>query len=273
MSEPKLNLTAAPDCVPSTIKHLQLTRNNFVQLHVREFARFTDLQEIDFAVNKIEFLNEDCFQGLSRLEVLRLWYNKLRMIQNNSFTNIPELQVLFLSFNKLRRLSEFTFINNPKLRLLLLTRNKITHISENAFAGLDKLIFLSLSKNRLYFKDSLPMKVFSPLGNMIRLQFSEVCSQNPSYSSNCSYFDQQLSLASSLVTLCLGGLDNRVLGHGFHSLTHLKELYLGQDPYGGYPDCELGNISSEIFESLSFTSLTTLSLTSCFNIKYHASYI
>ena len=257
------NLTAVPDCVPVTIKSLQLIRNNFVRLHKKEFAKFTNLQEIDFGVNKLEFLNEDCFQGLSRLTVLRLWYNKLRIIQNSSLTNIPELQFLVLNFNEIRRVSEFTFINNPNLLKLFLTQNEITHISENAFAGLDKLIFLSLSKNRLYFKDSLPMKVFSPLVNLDILQISDVCSEDLRYRSNCTYFDHQLSQVPSLRQLCLGGLGNKALGNGFRSLTHLENLYLGQDPYDVIPGCEMENISSKTFESLFSTPLTSLSLITC----------
>ena len=68
----------------------------------------------------------------------------------------------------------------------------------------------------------------------------------------------------SLRQLCLGGLDNKVLGRGFEILKQLEEGYLGHDPCGVYPDCEMSEINSKTFESLRYTPVTTLSLTACF---------
>ena len=254
------NLTMVPDCVPPIVKYLQLTHNNFVQLHRREFAKFKDLRELDLTANKMTYLNDGCFQGLLQLTKLILWQNEITIIKSSSLAYLSNLQILFLSFNKIINLSDFTFINNPKLLSLHLIMNKITHIGEHAFTGLSMLKYLFLSDNQLYFKDSLPKKVFSPLVNLTVLQLSNVCSRSPN---NCTYFDQQISELSSLRQLCLGGLDNKVLGRGFLLLNHLEELYLGNDPYDYQPDCEMRQLNSNIFESLRHTPLVTLSLKSC----------
>ena len=254
------NLTMVPDCVPPTVKYLQLTRNNFVQLYRREFAKFKDLRKLDLTANKMAYLNDGCFQGLLQLTDLILWQNEITIIKSSSFVYLSNLQFFALSFNEIRNLSDFTFINNPKLLSLHLAMNKITHIGEHAFTGLSMLRYLFLSDNQLYFKDSLPKKVFSPLVSLTVLQLSRTC---PSHPNNCTYFDQQISELSSLRQLCSGGLDNKVLGRGFELLKHLEDVYLGNDPYDYEPGCEMTKINSNTFESLRHTPLVTLSLTSC----------
>ena len=257
------NLTAIPDCVPSFIKYLLLTRNNLVKLHKGEFVKFGDLQYIEFAINKLEFLEDGCFQGLSKLGKLHLRYNKLQTVQNSNFRDIPELHSLFLNFNEIRQINGYTFIYNTKLRILLLQQNKITHISENAFVGLDMLEFLSLSDNPLYFRDSLPLKVFSPLVSLGKLQLQNVCSVEMKLSGNCTYFDQQISHLPSLREISVEGVPNKTLGNGYRRLIHLEGLYLGDDPYGGTPGSYMLSINSKIFESLRPIALKTLSLVGC----------
>ena len=254
------NLTKVPECLPVVIKSLELGRNNFVKLRQREFAKFKELEEIELALNKLQYVNVECFQGLNKLVRLSLRFNRLQIINGGSFHDVRNLKFLYLSGNKLKYLSDLTFMANPKLHTLDLTSNKITHVGEHAFAGLSMLKVLSLAINPLYFKDSLPLNVFSPLISLDLLQLSDVCNDY----SNCTYFDQQISRAPSLKKLCLSGLQNQVLGSGFQQLKNLEEVYFGHSPYAPYyPYCELGEINSTIFDNLKHSPLTKLSLYHC----------
>ena len=255
------NLTKVPECLPVVIKSLELHRNNFVELRQREFAKFKELEKIELGINKLQYVNVGCFQGLNKLVMLSLRFNNLQIINGGSFHDVRNLKFLYLTRNKLKYLSDLTFMANPKLHTLDLIDNKITHVGEHAFAGLSMLKVLSLAGNSLYFKDSLPLNVFSPLISLDLLQLNDVCKQY----SNCTYFDQQISRAPSLKKLCLTGLQNQVLGSGFQQLKNLEEVYFGYSPYAPYyTACELGEINSTIFDNLRHSPLTKLSLYHCF---------
>nr|XP_046241183.1 amphoterin-induced protein 3 [Scatophagus argus] len=106
---------------------------------------------LDLSHNQIVQLEVDSFQGLYRLETLRLAHNQITTIHPGAFRNTSgtQLRHLDLSSNQLRVLEQHYFLDLPGLEELLLFNNRIVHVESRALAGLSSLRKAYLSHNRL----------------------------------------------------------------------------------------------------------------------------
>ncbi|XP_015259245.1 PREDICTED: amphoterin-induced protein 3-like [Cyprinodon variegatus] len=106
---------------------------------------------LDLNHNQILQLEEDSFQGLLQLEVLRLAHNQLTTIQPGAFRNSSGglLRHLDLSSNQLQTLKQDYFQDLPGLEELLLFNNRIMLVESTALSGLENLQKAYLSHNRL----------------------------------------------------------------------------------------------------------------------------
>ncbi|XP_034548145.1 amphoterin-induced protein 3 [Notolabrus celidotus] len=106
---------------------------------------------LDFSHNRIVQLEGGSFEGLYRLETLRLAHNQLTTIHPGAFRNISGtlLRHLDLSSNQLRVLEQHYFLDLLGLEELLLFNNRIVHVESRALAGLGSLRKAYLSHNRL----------------------------------------------------------------------------------------------------------------------------
>uniref|UniRef100_A0A1A7WFR0 Adhesion molecule with Ig-like domain 3 n=1 Tax=Iconisemion striatum TaxID=60296 RepID=A0A1A7WFR0_9TELE len=106
---------------------------------------------LDLNHNRITLLEEGSFEGLSRLEMLRLAHNQLTSIQPGAFRNSSAslLRHLDLSSNQLRVLEQHYFQDLSGLEELLLFNNRIVHVESSALIGLSNLHKAYLSHNRL----------------------------------------------------------------------------------------------------------------------------
>ncbi|XP_076602623.1 amphoterin-induced protein 3 [Chaetodon auriga] len=106
---------------------------------------------LDLSHNGIEQLEGGSFEGLYRLETLRLAHNKLTAIHQGAFRNTSGtlLRHLDLSSNQLRVLEQHYFLDLPGLEELLLFNNRIVHVESRALDGLGSLRKAYLSHNRL----------------------------------------------------------------------------------------------------------------------------
>ncbi|KAM9362131.1 amphoterin-induced protein 3 [Symphorus nematophorus] len=106
---------------------------------------------LDLSHNRIERLEDGNFEGLYRLETLRLAHNQLTVIQPGAFRNTsgPLLLHLDLSSNQLQVLEQHYFLDLPGLEELLLFNNRIVRVESRALAGLNRLRKAYLSHNRL----------------------------------------------------------------------------------------------------------------------------
>ncbi|KAM8916618.1 amphoterin-induced protein 3 isoform 2-T2 [Spinachia spinachia] len=106
---------------------------------------------LDISHNRIRWLERDAFEGLDRLETLRVAHNRLTAIMPGSFRNAsgPLLRHLDLSSNWLSVLEQHYFEDVPGLEELLLFDNRIVHVESRALAGLGGLRKVYLSHNRL----------------------------------------------------------------------------------------------------------------------------
>ncbi|XP_027134735.1 amphoterin-induced protein 3 [Larimichthys crocea] len=106
---------------------------------------------LDLSHNRIVQLEWGSFEGLYRLETLRLAHNQLTTIHPGAFRNSSGtlLRHLDLSSNQLRVLEQHYFLDLPGLEELLLFNNRIVHVESRALAGLGSLRKAYLSHNRL----------------------------------------------------------------------------------------------------------------------------
>lgn len=106
---------------------------------------------LDLSHNRIVQLDTGSFEGLPRLETLRLAHNQLSNIHPGAFTNSSGilLRHLDLSSNQLRVLEQHYFQELQGLEELLLFNNRIVQVESRALAGLRNLHKAYLSHNRL----------------------------------------------------------------------------------------------------------------------------
>ncbi|TNN25757.1 Amphoterin-induced protein 3 [Liparis tanakae] len=104
---------------------------------------------LDLSHNKIAQLGDGSFEGLNRLETLRIAHNRLTVIKPGAFRNASGtlLRYLDLSSNRLSGLKELYFLDLPGLKELLLFNNRIVHVESRALAGLGSLHKAYLSHN------------------------------------------------------------------------------------------------------------------------------
>ncbi|XP_072239168.1 amphoterin-induced protein 3 [Leuresthes tenuis] len=106
---------------------------------------------LDLSHNWIGELKAGSFEGLTRLETLRLAQNQLTTIEPGAFRNSSGtlLRHLDLSSNQLQALKQHYFQELPGLEELLLFNNRIVHVEGTALVGLVNLHKAYLSHNRL----------------------------------------------------------------------------------------------------------------------------
>ncbi|XP_054640921.1 amphoterin-induced protein 3 [Dunckerocampus dactyliophorus] len=106
---------------------------------------------LDLSHNHLLQLKGGSFEGLFRLQTLRLAHNQLTTIQPGAFGNSSGglLRHLDLSSNKLRVLEQHYFQDIPGLEELLLFNNHMVQVESGALAGLGSLRKVYLSHNQL----------------------------------------------------------------------------------------------------------------------------
>uniref|UniRef100_A0A8C4IPV8 Adhesion molecule with Ig-like domain 3 n=1 Tax=Dicentrarchus labrax TaxID=13489 RepID=A0A8C4IPV8_DICLA len=106
---------------------------------------------LDLSHNRVAQLEGGSFEGLYRLETLRLAHNQLTTIHPGAFRNASgtRLRHLDLSSNQLRVLERHYFLDLPGLEELLLFNNRISQVRNGVLAGLGNLRKAYLSHNRL----------------------------------------------------------------------------------------------------------------------------
>ncbi|XP_022666442.1 relaxin receptor 1-like isoform X3 [Varroa destructor] len=211
------------------------------------FERQGRLKQLYITNNKqLTKLQTGVFNGLGRLNVLRITGNRLDSFNLNHLSHMPHLGVLSLLNNHIQTLSSTAPLHS--LRLLDLKHNLIKHLDQTMFARLTRLEVLNLRDNRIR---ALHSDVFQHNARLVELDLSgnEITYLSPEIFRKLRSLST-LNLANNPITylhvdifvhnrnltsLNLSGLEleNIDVAH-FHQLQDLKFIYLKKFQYCSY---------------------------------------
>lgn len=158
----------------SELQSVDLSYNRLRNVTARNFYDLEDLVYLNLAGNFIEYIADDAFRNLIRLEILELQENSLVELSTACLVNVSNdeadlsvnasynkittlvggrlatISVLDLSHNLLESLSRSFFDSvGPHLRQLFLAHNRLTQVEVLASAGLPALQVLTLRHNNI----------------------------------------------------------------------------------------------------------------------------
>jgi hypothetical protein len=87
------------------------------------------------------------------IQYLDLYENKIETIEANAFQHLTKLKWISLAKNQIRSLPQQIFKNNPELFLIFLYNDEINSIPPDFFKNLRKLQFVSVTSNQCIDKD------------------------------------------------------------------------------------------------------------------------
>ncbi|OQR71066.1 relaxin receptor 1-like, partial [Tropilaelaps mercedesae] len=211
------------------------------------FKRQERLKQLYITNNRqLTKLQTGVFNGLGRLNVLRITGNRLNSFDLNHLSDMQHLGVLSLLNNHIQTLSSTAPLH--LLRLLDLKNNLIEHLDQTMFARLTRLEVLNLKNNRIrmlhsdVFQHNARLVELDLSGNEITYLSPEIFRKLRSLSTlnlannPITYLHVDIFVHSrNLTSLNLSGLEleNIDVAH-FHQLQGLKFIYLKKFQYCSY---------------------------------------
>lgn len=134
------------------LKELYIANNQIKKMTPLNMV-YMDLEVLDLSNNQIDNLEDNIFQGLSKIKVLKLSGNKISNLTRHSLKGLDTLEHLILSNNQIREISVHAFTHLKSLKRLDLSGNQIKHLDADVFSGQANLVDLDLSDNQLVFSN------------------------------------------------------------------------------------------------------------------------
>lgn len=140
-------------CSLRNLIYLNLTRNrlhdvnNLYMSSKRKCA--TQLKTLDLSLNNLENLPFSVFSGLHNLTELSIQNNRVSFIADSAFEGLTALAIVRLNGNGLHSLPPDLFNETKLLREIYLQNNSINVLAPEIFSGLNQLLILDLSANQL----------------------------------------------------------------------------------------------------------------------------
>ena len=155
------------DCAKNNLEELDLSRNFISSLRQGDLHQTAaSLKKLHLGNNRLTYLSDDAFAGMTNLQVLNMADNQLAALPPTVF-NLSggggELQELHLQNNSLTLVTQELFHGLNNLVLLNLSHNAIAShlLTSDTFGGLTNLRILDLSHNRyVIFVIHMFFKVF-----------------------------------------------------------------------------------------------------------------
>ena len=114
---------------------------------VVDFSYLSDLEVLDLSCNQFAQLHRTVFQNTTNLKHVNLSNNRLVKILKKYFFNLMNIETLVLSHNNISDIENDTFAYLPNLQYLDLSFNDIDAMSIRALQGIPDLIGLSVAFN------------------------------------------------------------------------------------------------------------------------------
>ncbi|XP_023217408.1 protein artichoke-like [Centruroides sculpturatus] len=199
----------------------------------KNFAKGTNLRDLDLSYNNINFISSEAFSNLNQLIRLDLSHNYIWNLAVDVFSGVKSLKKLDLSYNNIQNIIPNTFMPTKMLTDLSLEFNPFMYFDKDFFTYLPKLENLNLRYTG--FSSLLP-KLFASNTNLKYLSLA-----NNALSSVPS---SALKDLKSLVVLWLNDNPIKYIKSGdFKGLVNLTSLYISNM-------AELKNIEKFAFEGL-----------------------
>nr|XP_022308416.1 toll-like receptor 10 [Crassostrea virginica] len=159
----KNKFSTIPQNLPTSLLHLEMSRNELVSLNSSSFKRYTLLQNLSVSHNILTEMSLGTLQSNSRLKHLDVSYNNLLTLEvmyNISF-DLKESQIQTLNLEKLQctygvslDIKQYQVINlkHTQLLELNLASNRINNLESGVLNALPKsLRILNIADNKLSF--------------------------------------------------------------------------------------------------------------------------
>jgi Leucine-rich repeat (LRR) protein len=133
-------LTSFNCCMIPLLKVLNLAHNSFTHIHRDDFVFVLNLVKLVLDFNELtsESLSMDSFRRLSKLEILSLQNNKMRFLDERHFQGLKRLDVLKLGSNLIEEVKDVGIFSS-ELTKLKLQNNQIKSLDPNLFKKLSNL--------------------------------------------------------------------------------------------------------------------------------------
>lgn len=107
----------------------------------------TTITHLNFYSNRIEFIGDTFFNGLTNLRYLSLGGNALTSLPPQVIAPLTGLRELLVSFNQIESLSARVFATNRQLEIVAFEFNNITALGPGIFDDLPSIEFIGLLGN------------------------------------------------------------------------------------------------------------------------------
>ncbi|XP_075038892.1 chondroadherin-like protein [Mixophyes fleayi] len=149
------------------LKHLNLQNCNIETIVEGAFRSLGRLLYLNLGSNRLSFIYQESFDGLSSLQHLVLEKNHIEEVKPGAFSHLGFLNFLNLGHNFLVYLPDMLFQGLLQLKWMRLSNNMINVVANEALAGLPNLKRLSLDHNELQY---LPTEAFSRMSALAWLE-------------------------------------------------------------------------------------------------------
>nr|USC27898.1 toll-like receptor 22 [Sebastiscus marmoratus] len=137
----------------STLKELDLSKNEIKTLGCDDFANLTELRHLSLHENSLSVLQECVFKDLIALQVLKLQSNSISNLGGAFQKYLPNLKQLRLNGNKLTTIKNGEFTGLQSLQNLTLNLNLINSLANGSFKGLTNLTEMQVQGNKIEEKE------------------------------------------------------------------------------------------------------------------------
>uniref|UniRef100_A0A8C8CUB1 Ig-like domain-containing protein n=1 Tax=Oncorhynchus tshawytscha TaxID=74940 RepID=A0A8C8CUB1_ONCTS len=137
---------------PSSSSSPSLSFSLLLSLLFTPFVGLSLLDELHIGNNRVSFIADGAFRGLSHLQMLDLQNNEISWTiedMNGPFSALDKLRKLFLQGNQIRSVTKKSFSGLDTLEHLDLSNNAIMSVQGNAFVQMKKLEELHLNTSSL----------------------------------------------------------------------------------------------------------------------------
>ena len=140
---------------PASLKVLDLSENKISYIDDNVFSGLTNVLQINLAHNKINFIYQNAFKNNAKLQALGLGHNNISIFDYHMFPLNSSLNTLFLTHNNISDICAFPTEYFPLLRVLDISNNKIKKIVSDNYGHHnlfpESIAELYLARNEIYF--------------------------------------------------------------------------------------------------------------------------